>query len=57
MDRNGNATAPFLDTGQYTADSIQDYELVYGKAFVSPGGRACADDLIQKMALAADDLV
>lgn len=57
MDRNGNATAPFLDAGQYTADSIQDYELVYGKAFVSPGGKACADDLIQKMALAADDLV
>ena len=57
MDHNGNATALFLDSGQYTADSILDYELVYGKAFVSPGGKACADDLIQKMPLDAGDLV
>jgi len=31
-----------LDAGQYAADSIRKYEAVYGRNFISPGGRATA---------------
>ena len=41
----------FLDSGQYTRESILKYELVYGANFVSPGGKQCADRLIRKLDL------
>jgi phosphoethanolamine N-methyltransferase len=31
-----------LDAGQYTPDSIRKYEAIYGRNFISPGGRATA---------------
>jgi phosphoethanolamine N-methyltransferase len=32
--------ATFLDDGQYSPDSIRKYEAIYGRGFISPGGRA-----------------
>ena len=44
-------TAKFLDEQQYTQDSIRTYESVYGKNFVSPGGRQTATELISRLQL------
>ena len=41
----------FLDSGQYSHESILKYEQVYGRTFVSPGGRGCAIELIEKLDL------
>ena len=41
----------FLDSGQYSRESILKYEQVYGRTFVSPGGRGCAIELIEKLDL------
>jgi phosphoethanolamine N-methyltransferase len=46
-----SAGQDFLDSGQYTRESILKYELVYGANFVSPGGKQCADRLIRKLDL------
>jgi len=46
-----SAGQDFLDSGQYTRESILKYELVYGANFVSPGGKQCADRLIGKLDL------
>jgi len=43
------ADQAFLDSGQYTRESILKYELVYGANFVSPGGKRCAIELIEKL--------
>jgi len=43
------ADQTFLDLGQYTRESILKYELVYGANFVSPGGKRCAIELIEKL--------
>jgi len=43
------ADQAFLDSGQYTRESILKYELVYGTNFVSPGGKHCAIELIEKL--------
>ena len=40
-----------LDLSQYTADAIDHYELVFGKDFISPGGRAMAAELIGQLGL------
>jgi phosphoethanolamine N-methyltransferase len=53
MGKPDSTTQSFLDTGQYTRDSILKYELVYGANFVSPGGARCATRLIQKLDLPA----
>jgi len=45
------ADQAFLDSGQYTRESILKYELVYGVSFVSPGGKRCAIKLIEKLDL------
>ncbi|MBX2885360.1 MAG: methyltransferase domain-containing protein [Granulosicoccus sp.] len=42
-----------LDEGQYSAESIAQYELIYGKDFVSPGGADMARKLIESMQLPA----
>jgi phosphoethanolamine N-methyltransferase len=47
----------FLDTAQYETSSILQYESVYGKDFVSPGGRAMAVELIGQLGLAEDSKV
>ncbi|MFK8083390.1 MAG: methyltransferase domain-containing protein [Granulosicoccus sp.] len=41
----------WLDTHQYTTESIEDYERVFGKDFVSPGGSALSEQLIASLAL------
>ena len=41
----------FLDSGQYSRESILKYEQVYGRTFVSPGGKGCAIELIEKLDL------
>jgi len=46
-----------LDSSQYTAPSIRQYELVYGEDFVAPGGRLMAAELIERMALPAGSRV
>ncbi|HEY5700459.1 MAG TPA: methyltransferase domain-containing protein [Gammaproteobacteria bacterium] len=43
--------AEFLDTGQYTDESISKYERVYGRDFVSPGGIDTAREFIQRLDL------
>jgi phosphoethanolamine N-methyltransferase len=45
------ATQQWLDTHQYTIDSIKDYECVFGEDFVSPGGRELAATLTATLAL------
>jgi phosphoethanolamine N-methyltransferase len=47
----------FLDTAQYETASILQYESVYGKGFVSPGGREMALELIAQLNLPADSRV
>ena len=46
-----------LDSTQYEMDSIRQYEAVYGKDFVSPGGRDLALELIARLQLDAGALV
>ncbi len=53
MSKPTGTTQSFLDSGQYTRDSILRYELVYGTNFVSPGGARCATQLIKKLRLPA----
>ena len=49
---NDTSTAKaFLDSGQYSPESILKYELVYGRTFVSPGGKRSAIELIEKLDL------
>jgi len=48
---HASADQAFLDSGQYTRESILKYELVYGVNFVSPGGKRCAIELIGKLDL------
>jgi len=48
-DSEAGADQTFLDSGQYTRESILKYELVYGANFVSPGGKRCAIELIEKL--------
>ena len=50
-DNNTSATKAFLDSGQYSHESVLIYELVYGRTFVSPGGKRCAIELIEKFGL------
>lgn len=45
------------DLGQYSRDSIEKYELAYGRHFVSPGGREASRALIERMALPAGSRV
>ncbi|MCP4430993.1 MAG: methyltransferase domain-containing protein [Gammaproteobacteria bacterium] len=40
-----------LDSTQYSTESIQLYEAVFGEDFVSPGGYRVAEDLIKKLKL------
>ncbi len=40
-----------LDENQYALDAIAQYELIYGKDFVSPGGAEMAAKLIESMQL------
>ena len=54
MSKAQNATQEFLDTNQYSRNSILRYESVYGTDFVSPGGRQYARQLIEKLALPFD---
>ena len=48
---NTSTGKAFLDTGQYSRESILKYEQGYGRTFVSPGGRGCAIELIEKLDL------
>ena len=57
MSKAQNATQEFLDTNQYSRDSILRYESVYGTDFVSPGGRQYASQLIEKLGLPFDSTV
>ena len=57
MSKAQNATQEFLDTNQYSRNSILRYESVYGTDFVSPGGRQYASQLIEKLALPFDSTV
>ncbi|MEK9742858.1 MAG: methyltransferase domain-containing protein [Gammaproteobacteria bacterium] len=52
---NSSTTDPKVDRdlGQYSRDSIEKYELAYGRHFVSPGGREASRALIERMALPA----
>jgi phosphoethanolamine N-methyltransferase len=40
------------DSEQYAPDEIRKYEAIYGRHFVSPGGKACARECIARLALA-----
>jgi phosphoethanolamine N-methyltransferase len=44
-------TQEFLDGEQYSEGSIQAYETVYGRDFVSPGGEPVARELLQRLDL------
>ncbi len=44
-------TQVFLDSEQYSSNSILNYEAVYGEDFVSPGGRTLARELIARLRL------
>ena len=48
---NTSTGKAFLDSGQYSHESILKYEQVYGRTFVSPGGKGCAIELIEKLDL------
>ena len=47
----------YLDSKQYTQQSILDYEAVYGQDFVSPGGKSMARELIAQMGMPPGSLV
>lgn len=59
VESNSSTTYPKVDrdSGQYSRDSIQKYELAYGRHFVSPGGREASRSLIERMALPAGSRV
>jgi phosphoethanolamine N-methyltransferase len=46
-----------LDTHQYAPEKIRNYEAVYGRHFVSPGGEACARECVARLELAPGDVV
>lgn len=46
-----------LDSGQYSLESIADYETVWGQGFVSPGGMAMARELLKSLESHPGDLV
>lgn len=50
-------TQEFLDGEQYSESSIQAYEAVYGRDFVSPGGEPVARELLQRLDLTAGSRV
>lgn len=52
-----NASAEFLDSNQYTHEEIRKYELIYGRDFVSPGGRETAWQFISELELEENDRV
>lgn len=43
--------ANFLDAGQYTDESIDKYERIYGQDFVSPGGAETARAFVRRLKL------
>ena len=47
----------FLDNGQYKKHSIMKYEAVFGKNFISPGGRKIAYQFIKKLKLKKNMIV
>lgn len=49
--------AHFLDTGQYSAESIGKYQRIYGRDFISPGGAATAREFIAMLGLRPGDRV
>jgi phosphoethanolamine N-methyltransferase len=46
-----------LDTTQYALENIRNYEAIYGRHFVSPGGEACARECVARLGLAPGDAV
>jgi phosphoethanolamine N-methyltransferase len=52
MTKPNDATQDFLDSSQYQTQSILQYEAIYGEDFVSPGGRAMAVEMIERLQLA-----
>jgi len=50
-DTDGIAGEPASDTAQYEPASIDDYERVFGRDFVSPGGAATARELVERLDL------
>jgi len=46
-----NSGQTFLDSQQYTRQSIQLYESIFGKDFVSPGGESIAREIINHLKL------
>lgn len=50
-------TADELDAGQYTLDAIGKYEAIYGRGYVSPGGRETALECITALELGRDECV
>lgn len=46
-----DSPSSFLDSGQYSAESIRKYERVYGRDFVSPGGKGVAREFIRMLEL------
>ena len=46
-----------LDHGQYALDGIRNYESVYGRDFVSPGGEAMARECVAMLELSARERV
>ncbi len=57
MTETKQVTQDFLDSAQYLTTAILQYEDVYGEDFVSPGGKAMAIEMIERMALAPDSRV
>lgn len=51
------SSARFLDSGQYSAESIRKYERIYGRDFISPGGADTAREFIATLNLKAGDRV
>lgn len=52
MASSKEVTQDFLDSVQYQPESILQYERVYGEDFVSPGGKALAQEMIGRLELA-----
>jgi len=52
MASSNEVTQDFLDSVQYQSESILQYERVYGEDFVSPGGKALAREMIERLGLA-----
>ncbi len=44
-------SAEFLDSGQYSANSIRKYERIYGRDFISPGGADTAREFVAMLEL------